>query len=80
MSNKKYFEGSKVEYEIINQTNEKETQMKLRNAEELLKNLYQWLLSNDDLEGEMEEEYAIRVIREISSTKKLINKYFRENN
>lgn len=80
MSNKKYFEDSKVEYKVVNQTDENAISIKLRNAEELLKNLYQWLLSNDSLEGECEEQYSTRVLCEIPITKELINDYFRENN
>lgn len=74
-----YFTKPDKAYKIINPTNETLTIKKLDNAEELLKNIYQWLLSNDSLDGEMEEEYAFRVINEIPATKELINKYFRDN-
>ena len=74
-----YFTKPLENYKIINPTDEKLISKKLDNSEELLKTLYQWLLSNDSLDGEMEEEYAFRVINEIPATKELINKYFRDN-
>ena len=51
---------------------------KLDKAEELLKCIYQWVLSNDALEEESEDQYAIRVINEIPHIKEDINKFFRD--
>ena len=60
---------------IVNPTKEKKYLEKLDEAEELLKDIYQWLLCNDSLDGDSEEVYAFRVINEIASIKELINSY-----
>ena len=51
---------------------------KLEKAEELLKCIYQWVLSNDALEEESEDQYVIRIINEIPHIKEDINTFFRE--
>ena len=52
---------------------------KLEKAEELLKCIYQWVLSNDALEEESEEDFAFRVINEIPHIKEDINVFFRDS-
>jgi hypothetical protein len=73
-----YFSDSDGRFEIINPSNENVVRKKLDKAEELLKNIYQWVLSNDALEEESEDQYAIRVINEIPTIKEDINKFFRD--
>ena len=51
---------------------------KLEKAEELLKCIYQWVLSNDALEEESEDQYVIRIINEIPHIKEDINTFFRD--
>jgi len=63
---------------IVTNTN-KPLEYKLEKAEELLKCIYQWVLSNDALEEESEEDFAFRVINEIPHIKEDINTFFREN-
>ena len=67
-------EGDKM----FNPITDKVLRYKLEKAEELFKNIYQWLISNDSLEEEDEEQYAIRVINEIPHLKEDINKFFRD--
>tara|TARA_R100000808_G_C2051609_1_gene86932 strand:+ start:146 stop:415 length:270 start_codon:yes stop_codon:yes gene_type:complete len=64
---------------IVNPTEDKKLELKMQKAEDLLKNIYQWLLSNDDLEEEDVEQYSIRIIREINHVKLDINKFFKNN-
>ena len=77
---KKYFKDNNVKYNMVSGDVEQSLLEKLNKSEELLKDIYQWLLSNDSLDGESEEDYCFRVLNEIPSTKELINKFFRENN
>ena len=74
-----YFSGPDGSYEIINPSNESLTRKKLSEAEDLLKHIYQWVLSNDSLEDELDEQYVIRILNEIPTIKEDINKFFREN-
>ena len=64
---------------IVNPTEDKKLELKMQKAEDLLKNIYQWLLSNDDLEEEDVEQYSIRIIREINHVKLDINNFFKNN-
>tara|TARA_R100000278_G_scaffold46293_1_gene40248 strand:- start:2912 stop:3181 length:270 start_codon:yes stop_codon:yes gene_type:complete len=64
---------------IVNPTKGKKLELKMEKAEDLLKNIYQWLLSNDALEQENEEQYSMRIIREIKYVKLDINKFFKNN-
>ena len=64
--------------EMIVSNSNKPLRYKLDKAEELLKCIYQWVLSNDALEDEMEEEYVMRIINEIPHIKEDINTFFRE--
>ena len=64
--------------DIIVTNNNKSLKYKLEKAEELLKCIYQWVLSNDALEEESEEDFAFRVINEIPHIKEDINVFFRD--
>jgi len=64
--------------EMIVTNSNKPLRYKLEKAEELLKCIYQWVLSNDALEEESEDQYAIRVINEIPHIKEDINRFFRD--
>ena len=64
--------------EMTVSSNSNPLRYKLEKAEELLKCIYQWVLSNDALEDEMEEEYVIRILNEIPHIKEDINTFFRE--
>tara|TARA_R110000824_G_scaffold73222_3_gene186540 strand:+ start:2646 stop:2921 length:276 start_codon:yes stop_codon:yes gene_type:complete len=73
-----YFSNPDGSFEIVNPSNENVVRKKLDKAEELLKNIYQWVLSNDALEEESEDQYVIRIINEIPHIKEDINTFFRE--
>ena len=64
--------------EMTISSNSNPLRYKLEKAEELLKCIYQWVLSNDALEDEMEEEYVIRILNEIPHIKEDINTFFRD--
>ena len=64
--------------EMIVSNSNKPLRYKLEKAEELLKCIYQWVLSNDSLEEESEDQYVIRIINEIPHIKEDINTFFRE--
>ena len=51
--------------EMTISSNSNPLRYKLEKAEELLKCIYQWVLSNDALEEESEDQYVIRIINEI---------------
>ena len=74
-----YFSEPDGGFEIINTNRESSTEKKLGNAEDLLKDIYQFLLSYDSLEDMSEEDYAYGIINEITNIKEYINKFFREN-
>ncbi len=73
-----YFSSSDGNFEIINPSDENLVRKKLDKAEDLFKDIYQWLLSNDALEGESADQFAFRIINEIRLTKEEINKFFRD--
>ena len=64
--------------EMIVSNNNSPLRYKLEKAEELLKCIYQWVLSNDALEEESEEQYIIRILNEIPHIKEDINTFFRD--
>jgi len=64
--------------EMIVTNNDKPLRYKLEKAEELLKCIYQWVLSNDSLEEESEDQYIIRILNEIPHIKEDINTFFRD--
>ena len=64
--------------EMTVSSNSNPLRYKLEKAEELLKCIYQWVLSNDALEEESEDQYVIRIINEIPHIKEDINTFFRE--
>ena len=64
--------------EMIVSSSNKPLRYKLDKAEELFKCIYQWLISNDALEEESEEDFAFRVINEIPHIKEDINTFFRD--
>ena len=64
--------------EMIVSNNSSPLRYKLEKAEELLKCIYQWVLSNDALEEESEDQYVIRIINEIPHIKEDINTFFRD--
>ena len=64
--------------EMIVTNNDKPLRYKLEKAEELLKCIYQWVLSNDALEEESEDQYVIRILNEIPHIKEDINTFFRD--
>ena len=64
--------------EMTISSNSNPLRYKLEKAEELLKCIYQWVLSNDALEEESEDQYVIRIINEIPHIKEDINTFFRD--
>ena len=62
----------------VNATKDKELREKLNDAEKRFKDIYQWLISNDALEEESEEQYSFRIINEIRDVKDIIDEFFRE--
>ena len=64
--------------EMIVTNSNKPLRYKLEKAEELLKCIYQWVLSNDALEEESEDQYVIRIMNEIPHIKEDINTFFRD--
>ena len=73
-----YFTEPDQNVVIVNPTKDKELREKLNDAEKRFKDIYQWLISNDALEGESEEDYSFRVINEIRDVKDIIDEFFRE--
>ena len=73
-----YFTEPDQNVVIVNPTPHKELRKKLDDAEKRFKDIYQWLISNDALEEESEEEYSFRVINEIRDVKDIIDEFFRE--
>ena len=64
--------------EMTISSNSNPLRYKLEKAEELLKCIYQWVLSNDALEEESEDQYVIRIMNEIPHIKEDINTFFRD--
>ena len=64
--------------EMTVSSNSNPLRYKLEKAEELLKCIYQWVLSNDALEEESEDQYVIRIMNEIPHIKEDINTFFRD--
>ena len=73
-----YFTEPDQNVVIVNATKDKELREKLNDAEKRFKDIYQWLISNDALEEESEEQYSFRIINEIRDVKDIIDEFFRE--
>ena len=62
----------------INPDMNKRLSVKLDEAEDLLKNIFNWLLSNDTIDEDT-DMYAYRVQSEIPALKDQIDNFFKEN-